>query len=60
MHSVADSDLELKGGGGGGGGGFVFVLPSQPDFLPSAFFSIFTQNRGWGRLPGPLTGIACH
>ena len=56
MHSVADSDLELKGGGGG----FVFVLPAQPAFLPSAFFSIFTQNRGWGRLPGPLTGIAFH
>ena len=53
-YSVAVSDLEP-----GGRGGFVLLVLLA--FLPSEFFSFFTLNeRGRGRLPGPLTGIACH
>ena len=59
MYSVADLDLELRTRGGGGGGGLL----AWPAFLPSAFFSFFTQNRGAGSVdPSPRSAaiITCH
>ena len=42
---MADPDLKLRGGGGGGAGlGFLALLA----FLPSAFSSFFTKNKGAG------------